>query len=419
MTILLVGLDYRQTPLVLRERLYLGCDALQETLAALYGDTLKELVILSTCNRLELYAVTADVGQAVETILPHLAARAQLNAESIQDHFQILCDEEAVQHLMRVASGLESLVVGETEILGQIINALRQARHTNTTGAMLSRLFHDALHAGKRARAETAISQHTLSVSHAAVLMAKRELGTVQQKRVLILGAGQMAELALYALKAQGVTSIQIASRTDEKAAALAARFGAKSTTWAELPNALSQADIVIAATSAHQPILKASMLDQTRRTLLIDISVPRNISEDVRTLPNACLYDLDNLQMVVDDHRARRQAEIGHVEAIIAEELRAYRTWLNGRRAIPTITALRQQTEAMAADELKHTLQRLPDLTERERDVVGQMAHRMVNKFLHAPTTALREYASHDEQEMAAHIAKVFGLMSEGRHHD
>lgn len=413
MTILLVGLDYRQTPLMLRERLYLGGEALTETLTALHGDALKELVIISTCNRLELYAATSDVTSAVETILPHLAARAHLPAEAIQDHFQILCDGDAAQHLMRVSSGLESLVVGETEILGQITGALRQARLANTTGPLLSRLFHDALHAGKRARAETAISQHTLSVSHAAVLMAKRELGDVKQSRVLILGAGRMAELALYALKAQGVSAIQIASRSNEKAAHLAARFGVEAAIWEHLKTSLSQADIVIAATSAAQPILNAAMLDQTRTSLLIDISVPRNIDADVRALPNICLYDLDDLQMVVEEHRAKRQCEVGRVEAIIADELKAYHAWVNSRRAIPTITALRQQTEDMAADELKRTLQRLPNLTDHERAVVGQMAHRMVNKFLHAPTTALREYAAHDQQEIATHIAKVFGLMS------
>jgi glutamyl-tRNA reductase len=410
-TILLVGLDYRQTPLVLRERLYLGHEALAETLTALHGDVVKELVIVSTCNRLELYAATPDVTASIEMILPVLAARAQLPVDQIQDHFQILCDEDAVQHLMRVASGLESLVVGETEILGQITSALRAARHASTTGPLLSRLFHDALHAGKRARAETAISHHTLSVSHAAVLMARRELGDVRQSRVLIMGAGRMAELALWALKAQSVTNIQIINRSHDKAAALAARFGVEAVTWENLSDALSQADIVIAATSASQPILNAAMLDQSRRSLLIDISVPRNIDSDVHALPNVRLYDLDDLQMVVDDHRARRQGEVSRVEAIIAEELNAYHAWLNSRRAIPAIKALRQQTEEMATAELKRTLQRLPDLTDRERDVVSQLVHRVVNKFLHAPTTVLREQAAYNEDNRTAQMARLFGL--------
>jgi len=426
MTILLVGVDYRQTPLVLRERLYLGDNALTEALTALHGAVLTELVIVSTCNRLELYATTPDVGGAVEMIILYLAARAQLPVEQIQDHFQILCDGDAVQHLMRVASGLESLVVGETEILGQITSALRQARqrsqrsYAQTTGAILSRLFHDALHTGKRARAETAISQHTLSVSHAAVLMAKRELGDVQNSRVLIMGAGRMAELALWALKAQGVKAIQIINRSDDKAAALAARFGVESVAWEHLEIALSQADVVIAATSAPQPILKAAMLSQSSRSVLIDISVPRNIDADVRTLPNVCLYDLDDLQMVVEDHRAKRQCEIARVEAIIAHELNAYHAWLNSRRAIPTIAALRQQTEDMVSNELKRTLQRLPDLTEHEREVVGQLVHRVVNKFLHAPTTALREQASHNEHDITKEmIALLFGLMPQEMSHD
>ena len=412
MTILLVGLDYRHTPLVLRERLYLDDHALKETLMALHSDVLSELVIVSTCNRLELYATTHDVTGAIESIIPYLAARAQLSVEQIEDHFQILCDGDAVQHLMRVASGLESLAVGETEILGQITSALRQARHTETTGPILSRLFHDALHAGKRARAETAISQHTLSVSHAAVLMAKRELGDVQNSRVLIVGAGRMAELALWALKAQGVTDIQTINRSDNKAAALAARFGVEAVVWENLEIALSQVDVVIAATSAPQPILKAAMLDQVRRSLLIDIAVPRNIDADVRILPNVCLYDLDDLQMVVDDHRAKRQCEVAHVEAIIAHELNAYHAWLNSRRAIPTIAALRQQTEDMAANELKRTLQRLPDLTEHERNVMGQLVHRVVNKFLHAPTIALRDQGVQDQQAITQQvIAQLFGL--------
>lgn len=398
MTLLLMGLDYRHTPLALRERLYVSGPALTEMLTALHGDVMDEVIILSTCNRLEVYASVSDVNQALCQLFSALAARAALSVEAVRHRVQVLCDGDAVRHLMRVASGLESLVIGETEILGQMTQALHLARESQTVGAVLSRLFHDALHAGKRARAETEISRHTLSVSHAAVRMAKHHLGDLQQARILVIGAGQMAELTLWALHAQKVTSTRLINRSFARAEALAERFGLEAASWDMLETELARADVVITATSAPQPLLNAALLARMEHPmLLIDIAVPRNISPDVRTQRHVCLYDLDDLQMVVEDHRARRQSEVERVEAIVDEEQAAYLEWLNSRRAIPQITALRQQTEEMAAAELKRALQRLPHLDTKERAVMEQLVHRLVNKFLHGPTTALREQAAHD----------------------
>jgi glutamyl-tRNA reductase len=415
----MIGLNYQTAPLELRERLYLTGDDLQRAVATLHQETMAEIAIVSTCNRLEVYANAADSAHAVEKIKVYLGGRASLSEAQLTTCLQNLVDREAVYHLMRVTAGLESLVLGESEILGQVAQAFTQARLAGTTGAVLSRLFQDAIHAGKRARTETAISQHTLSVSHAAVLMAKRQFPVLTKANTLVIGAGRMAELAARALKAQGLNRIRVVNRTSARASDLANRVGVEAMEWGQLHEALRAADLVITATSAPQPILKDSEIFSARDTsqplVIVDIAVPRNASQSLRDLSNVRLYDIDDLQSVVDDHRARRQSEAKQVEAIIDEELRAYLGWLNSRNAVPTIVALRQKAEEMAALELNRAFQRLPDLTEDEREVVMQMAHRIVNKMLHAPTIALRERAAKDEHYAYLHaMRKIFDLEGE-----
>ena len=400
MTILLIGFNYQTAPVALRERLYLTGDELCHALITLHQPPLQEVVILSTCNRLEVYACTDDADRALETVVSHLAARVALPAARLRPHLQVMEQQEAVRHLMRVAAGVESLVLGETEILGQVVGALAQAQQAATSGAVLSRLFQSAIHSGKRARTETAISQHTLSVSHAAALMAKQRLNDMALAKVLIVGAGRMAELAARALKAR-CAAVTIINRTFAKANALAARTDTEAREWHELETAIGDADVVITATSAPQPVLTADQITAarkpyiTRPLIVIDIAVPRNVHKGVGLLPGVELYNIDALRSVVDNHRAKRQAEIARVEAIIHEELRSFLAWLNSRRAVSTIVALRQKAEALAEAEVTRALNRLPDLSDHERDVIAQMAQRIVNKMLHEPTVTLRERAA------------------------
>jgi glutamyl-tRNA reductase len=415
-TIVMTGLNYQTAPLDLRERFYLSRDELQRVLVALHSEISSEVVIVSTCNRLEIY--TNAVEQSAEKITSFLADRASLSAAQLESHLQILTDHDAVQHLMRVAAGVESLVLGESEILGQIADALKQAQQTGTANAIVSRLFQNAIHTGKRARTETAISQHTLSVSHAAVLMAKQQIPDLNRAKTLIIGAGRMAEQAARALKAYDVKTVRVMNRTFSRANTLANRLNIEAIDWADLKNALSEADLVITVTSAPQPILNADDILAAHAScglVMVDIAVPRNVNRNVRDLPNVRLYDIDDLQNVVDDHRAMRQSEVVRVEAIIAEELDSYLGWLNSRNAVPTIVALRQKAEEMAALELERALHRLPDLSEQEREVITQMAHRIVNKMLHAPTTALHERATQGNHYIYLHAARqLFDLENE-----
>lgn len=418
MSIVLVGLNYHTASLDFRERLYLTGDNLRSALAALHDGSLSEVVIVSTCNRLEIYANSSDVDQAEKQICNYLVSIA---GQPVQQVVQTQLDDQTVHHLMRVACGLESLLLGETEILGQIAESLESAQHMQTTGAVLSRLFQDAIHTGKRARTETSISKHGLSISHVAVLMAKRHFADLRHINVLVIGAGRMAELAIKALKAQEVTTIRVTNRTFARADVVARRSGVESLEWQHLETALSEADMVITATSSPNPILNAAVISAARNilsvrpVLLIDIAVPRNVHQDVHALPYVRLYDIDDLRQIVDDHRARRGAEISRVEAIVADQVEIFKGWLKSRKAVPTIITLRQKAEAVADAELTRTLHRLPDLSDHEREVIEQMAQRIVNKLLHAPTASLLERAAQGDHFTYVHaVQQLFHLENE-----
>lgn len=415
MTIVVVGLDTQTAPLELRERLALSGDELQHSLLSLREQTQAEIVIVSTCNRVEVYASAADGKSLVRTITEHFANRAATSPAALKPLLRTLVEREAVQHLMRVACGLESLVLGESEILGQVADALRHAQMANSTGPILSRLFQHALYTGKRARTETAISTHTLSISHAAVLMAHQQLGDLSNVNALVVGAGHMAELAVRALQSQGAKAIHVINRSDANAHLLADRTNAQALEWKQFPSALQDADLVITATSAPNPLLNGANITTDHPMLLIDIAVPRNIHADVRRLPNISLYDIDDLDRVVSDHRALRQRETTQVDALIADEVEVYFGWLNSREAISTIVALRQKAETMAENEVTRTLHALPNLDERERELVTLMAHRIVNKLLHDPTTALREQSAQGDHFTYIHaVRELFALEGE-----
>lgn len=410
MTILLVGLNYQIAPIELRERLVLNGEALLQTL---HRAALAEVVIVSTCNRFEIYANTNDPAAATATIIRCLAERADVDEDELRHYFEARLDQNAVEHILRVASGLESLVLGESEILGQVADALKQAQQAGTLGAVLARLFQNAIHTGKRARSETAISQHTLSVSHAAVLMAQRQLGDLSAATVVIIGAGRMAELAVHAWHARGSGKVSIINRSFSRASALAHRTGAQVMAWEHRQVALQEADVVIAATSAAQAILGGTdFASVTHPVIVLDIGVPRNVQAEAGQLSHIQLYAIDDLQAVVADHRVQRQAEVARVEQIIAAELDAYAEWLNIRSAAATIGALRHKAEGLAEAELARAFHRLPDLSEREQEVIAQMAHRLVNKIMHAPTIALRERAAQGDHFTYLHaVSQLFDL--------
>jgi glutamyl-tRNA reductase len=429
----LVGLDYRTAPLALRERLHaddahlLPLLPLLATLAGPHG-LLREIVVLSTCNRYEVYAASDNPTLAHDAIVDCLLSARDVALQPLLDALYRREGAEATRHLLRVAAGLESLVLGETQILRQVADALARAQQAGTAGALLSRLFTIALHTGKRARTETAISQHTLSVSHAAALLVERELADVAQPQIVIIGAGEMATLAADALAQRGQqerreqASISVVNRSEARAQEIAARLGIRARPWDVLAEAVTEADAVIAATSARQPVLRVEEIaasrasrrdDPTRPLLLVDIGVPRNIAPTTHaTHPAIRLYDIDDLQAVVAEHWRLREAEAPQVEAIIAREARDYTHWLNSRHVVPVLTELRSRADAIAEAELEHALRRLPDLDAHERDVIAQMAQRIVHKLMHTPTVTLKSRAAGGDHFDYDHaIRKLFAL--------
>lgn len=423
MDLVLVGLDHKTAPVALRERFYLADEALRSALERLQADGLTEVGIVSTCNRVEIYGCAEDADKGSQLIVDFLARSQNISTEDIGPHHYILRGHEAANHLMRVASGLESQILGETQILGQLAEGFEQAQTTGTTGTILSRLFTAALHAGKRARTETEISRHTLSVSHAAVLLIQQEIELSAATRVLMVGAGQMAELAVKALQAHKVDNIQLINRTNAKARALALELGIQSSPWSGLSTAIGEADIVIAATSAPKPIIGTDhlqiALSQERKQplLLVDIGLPRNIAPEIKNATDVQLYDIDDLERVVATHLDLRQGEITHVESIIREELETFIEWLSSRDVVPLITELRLHAEALAQVEIEQALNRLPDIDAHEQEVITQMAHRIVNKLLHAPTVNLKSRILQDHRYDYAHAVRELFSLDEPEH--
>lgn len=414
MRVVLVGMNHKTAPIQLRERAALSGDALGEALRRLHTtlerpreaqETPRERpegVILSTCNRLEIYAaVDEDASDVTSQIIAFLAETGGFAEGSLTSYLYCMETEQAVRHLMRVATGLDSMVLGEPQILGQVTEAFEAAMAAGTVGPVLSALFRQAIHTGKRARTETAIGRRATTVSHAAVTLASQVLGSIHGRRVLLIGAGEMAQVAARHLASAGASALQVTNRTYERAESLARRVGGLPVAWDRMEEALAWADIVLTSTGASQAIIDVEIVQRVMRTrpdrplFFIDIAVPRNVEPQVGEIPNVYRYDIDDLQTIVDTNLSERQREIPKVEAIIAEEAEEYLAWLRERAVVPVLRELRAKAEAIAEAELQRALRRLPNLTDAERRVIATLSHRIVNKLLHEPTVRLKAYAS------------------------
>jgi len=411
----LVGLDHHSAPVELRERLSVEGDELATLLRALHEEPLAEVVAVSTCHRLEVYAISADTARAEKAIVERLAAPLAIAPDALMDSLYSRIGTDVARHLARVTAGLESVVIGESQIQGQVADALQAARAAQTCGPYLSRLFSTTLHAGKRARSETAVGRHTLSLSHAAAELVARDLGDLAGRRVAVVGAGEMAALAMQALRARGARDLHVVSRTYERASTLAQRYQAEALPWSERAQALISAQAVVVATRAPHLLLQAEDFAQESpdsRLVVVDISVPRAVDPAVRSLTGLRLYDIDDLQAIVADHQGLQREEIAQVERIIEEETAGYLAWERSRRVTPVINALRQQVEAVAQAEVERALRRAPELDEREQEILREMAHRIVAKLLHTPTVALKERAARGKHLTYLHATrKLFAL--------
>lgn len=420
MHIISIGLNHTSTPVHLRERLAFDEEQIRVSLSRLFcggiKTTLAELIIISTCNRIELYAASNQL--AYPELEAFLSDARGVSLQELHPYLYRFQDVDAARHLFDVAAGLDSLVIGEPQILGQITRALELARGQNAAGPTLNRLFQAAIHAGKRARTETAISRNPASVSSLAASVAEKTLGHIKTVSVVVLGAGEMAELTVEALRKRGVEKIRVVNRTLERARALAQRWGAEAATFECIQELLNEADILISSTGAPHLVVSAQMvadamrLRSERALVLIDIAVPRDIDPDAAAIPHVRLFDIDGLNAQLEESLTRRMDEVPRVRQILAEELFDFEAYLKSLEMLPIIADIRQQAEAIRLAELEKTLRRMPDLTQVERERIEALTQALVQKLLHHPTRRLRaEAASHRAPEYASLARTLFNL--------
>ena len=419
MSLVVVGCNHRSTPLDVLERLTVMPEDLPKALhEAASADNLSEAVVLSTCNRIEVYAYAERFHGGYADVREMLARHSGLPPEVVADELYAYHDADAARHLFNVSSGLDSVVIGEHEILGQVRSAWQAARAEGTVGTALDLLFRHAVEAGKRARTATGISRGIASLSHAAVALATERLGSLAGRRVLVLGAGEMAAGMLKSLAAADPADLSVASRTWERAAVAAESCSGRAVALHALEDALTAADVLFASTGATRIILEHSNVDavMARRRgtelLIIDIAVPRDVDPAAGDLPGVTLLNMDDLGAFVEQGRSERLREAAAVTAIVAEEVERYRTAASAREAAPLIAALRARADSLASAELSRHESRLRDLSPAQRAAVESLLHGTVNKLLHEPTVKLKDASGHARGDrLAEALRDLFDL--------
>ena len=415
MWIAVVGVDHTTAPIALRERLACSRAQALEAMGAAC-QLARECVLLSTCNRVELYAAGSGKldEQIKQQLLRALGETCQVELAELQAHGYCFTAKNAVSHLFEVACGLRSLILGEPQIQGQVVEAFELARIGGSSGTLMSALFRAAIVAGKRARRETGISRSAVSVSHVAVQVARQLFPDLREANVLLIGSGQMSELAARNLRDNGAKRLVIINRTLEHAIELARRNGASYRPLEELTAALVEADVVVCSTHAPHALLTVELVREALRRkselsnipqlLLIDIALPRDVEPAVGALPGVHLYNLDDLQAGVSQGVEQRAGEIEHVRAIIEEEVGVFERWLRTQRVVGSISELRQRADDLRRQEVERTLRRLsPSLGEPEIEAIQELSKSLVNKLLHTPTLRLKETATDGEAQAYA----------------
>ena len=413
MHLFLLGVSHRTAPVDLRERLDFSSRDVGAAVEALATrSSAAESVVLSTCNRSEIYVASGAPQQARTEIVQFLTDYHQLPAETFSPHLFSFNDAEAARHLFRVAAGLDSLVVGEPQILGQVKDAFQAASERRCTGPVLSKLFHWSFNVGKRVRTETALGEGAVSISFAAVALARKIFGRLNGRRVLVVGAGEISTLTAQHLRAHGVGEIVITSRTIAHAEALAASVGGQAVPWDHIESALANADIVVTATGSQRPIITRGQIEavtgRRRRDplFIIDVAVPRDVESAVGDIEQVFLYNVDDLQSVVQENLSRRTAEIERAEAIVADEVTKFTMWQRSRGAVPTIVALRERFDSIRRSELQRLDGKLAGLPPETRTLFDQVTRLMVEKLLLEPTEQLK--ALPDEETQVAYTEAV-----------
>jgi glutamyl-tRNA reductase len=424
MQIAVVGLSHKTAPVEVREKVAFpesDQPAALQRLLACPGVT--EGMIMSTCNRVEVYAVGEGGGDLGGNLAGFLAGSHAFPTDVLRRHLYLHTGEEAVRHLMKVSSSLDSMVLGEAQILGQVKEAFERAQGAGATGRILNELMKKTYSAAKTVRTDTGIARSAVSISSSAVELARKIFNDLAGKTVMIIGAGEMSELAVRHLIAQGATEIMVANRTFERAVELAKTFNGSAIAWEELAHHLVMSDIVISSTGAPHFILTVEMMRQVihqrkhRPMFLIDIAVPRDIDPKINDLDNVYLYDIDDLESVVEANLKERQKEAEKAEAIIQREVGAFTAWINSLQVVPAIVALRRRGEEIRDAELAKALQRLGHLSSKDQEAVRALASGIVNKLLHGPVTALKREARGGETTLNVELVReLFGLAADSR---
>jgi glutamyl-tRNA reductase len=416
--LLALGISHKTAPVALRERLALSERGAARLLGDLVArDEVAEAVAISTCNRMEIYLAVSDPVQAEAELLSRLATGAAIRPTELASIVYSPRNCDAARQLFRVTSGLESMIVGEAEVQGQVRRSYESALAAGTTGPLLNQLFRAALQTGKRVRTETTIGASRVSVSTVAVDLARDVVGDLEHRRVVIVGAGETAELTARALAEQGVTTMFVANRRAQRALALADRFGGSVAALDELPALLEQADIVVASTASPHAIIGAEELGVVMRArggrplVLVDIAVPRDIEPACSDLPGVHRYDIDDLQAVVARNLEVREGERERAEAVVEDELRRFATWLGQRDVAPTLQALREHGASIVERVLAENHGRFESASPRDLARVEAMARAVMQRLLHEPTIrlkAIEEAGDHARQQI---VRELFGL--------
>jgi len=413
--LLALGASHKTASLELRERIALPTGRAARVLAELTEhDAIHEAVALFTCNRTELYLITADAVEAENTALAILSRQAGLRPTELLGSLYSLRGREAVEHLFAVTGGLDSMIVGEAEIQGQVKRAYEMALVEGVSGPVSNRLFRDALAAGKRVRSETGVARNNVSVSTVAVQLAGEFLGELSERRVLVIGAGENAELTARALSDRGVETLFVANRRYDRALGLAQRFGGRAVTFDDMPRELEAADIVVTSTGAPHQILGREELEfvaasrMGRPLVLIDLAVPRDIEPGVRDCPGIALYDMDDLQRAVARNMDAREAEAAEALVLVREEVARFDDWMASLEVVPTISALRRRADEVVQQVLRENESRWETLSPADRERVEVMARAVVSRLLHEPTVRLKDRSSYHYLHT---IRELFGL--------
>ena len=401
MSVLIVGINHRTAPVEVREHLFFSTRSLVEALAGVCSvPGIGGSVILFTCNRTEIYAVARELDGSLPALKDYLSRLAGIDGAEIKKYTYAYTFRDCVRHLFRVSAGLDSMLPGEPQILGQVRDAYQFACARGFTNKILNVLFQQAIAVGKRVRKATGIDQNAISIGYAAVELARRTLGDFAGCSVLIVGAGKISELVVRYLVDNGITGVVVSNRSPERAVTLARQFGGRAVGFDQLEDYLLNAQIVISCTAATHYVLHYAAVAQVMakrpetRLLLIDLAVPRDIDPQCGTLPGIALYNIDDLQNVVEQNLAWRKQAAAAAEVILEEELNRFMKWLATQSVVPTITALLQRAEQIKQDELQRALKRLGDLSAHDKKVISALANSIVNRLLHTPVTRLKDHA-------------------------